>query len=130
VSTYNNNNMKTSNNNFEMAESLLQYTAAHGGCTFLFKFPSNPITGYVVGNGKLGGKFTQYPPSAYIAQMMQHFARLGYDGLGTWVDGGTLYIDPILHVSTESEAHLYATLWDEIAYYDCAKDESVTVQLA
>jgi hypothetical protein len=122
--------MKTNSNNIDIASHVLEQTAVRGGYTHLFKGPANPSTGYVVGNGKLGLKCTNTPEVAYLAHAIEHFKGLGCAGVGSWVDGGILYVDPIIHVSNGIEALMYATLWSELAYWDCNKQQSVTVQLA
>jgi hypothetical protein len=120
--------MKTTN--YDVAQQILRAVARTGGCTHLFSGAVNPTKGYVVGNGRLGIKCKDTPDAAYLAHVTEHFKGLGCAGVGAWVDCGLLYVDPIIHVSSEVEALTYATLWSELAYWDCHKQQSVTVQLA
>lgn len=121
--------MKTTEDYYDVAQQMLRATARDRGYTYLFGGVINPSNGYVVGNGKLGAMFTDTPEATYVAQLIASFYTIGYDGASAWLDEGTLYIDPITHVSREVEAHTYATIWEEHAYWDCKSKKVVTVQL-
>lgn len=104
---------------FDIAQRLLQATDLGGGSTFLFDNDLlNPRSGYSVANGTQGCKFTKVPETAYVVALMEQFKRLGYDGVGTWVDKGVLYVDPILWVADGQVALAYGALWNELAIYN------------
>lgn len=85
-------------------------------------------TGYVVGNGTKGLKFeTANIEPAYLAATAQRWADKGAEGIGFWIDNGTLYVDPIFHypIYDGQTAMAQALTWGEQAIYSLHDDRSI-----
>jgi hypothetical protein len=86
---------------------------------------------YVIGNGKLGLKYDAANPGLteqsfsdvdslvnHVTHIARYWAHLGYDTVGTWVDEGTLYLDPGNVTDDLDEARLLCAQRGEIAIWD------------
>lgn len=119
-------------------EALYNYTIEHGGATIRLKdYPEMlvmPTKGYAVGEGAIGYvvPFDGADPETFdvtIERALAWFAEHGgIEFLGTWIDDGVLYVDPV-HVFTRKDFALgVAWAWGERAVYDFEAGKSINIQ--
>lgn len=110
---------------------IVNETALDNGAT-------RPFTGrflgrYVVGDGRWGLKLKAaeffnvlHVPSA-LAPIVNYWFAAGFDGFGTWIHDGTVYVDP--HTRTEDLAHALdlARERGELAIWDSEQGEAINV---
>lgn len=118
------------NNNIHLAESILGLTEKNGGCTFLFNGTTNPHHGFAVAYGHAGNKFDRMPEPQYFIAVMAWFEKMGADGINTWIDNGTIYVDPIIHVHDRLMARALGYMWDEQSVFDLATKQVINLELA
>jgi hypothetical protein len=101
-----------------------------GGFTHWFD-GKDRTTGYVVSDGQRGKKVR----SAMEIRLALHSViatadRTRYDGIGTWTDetDGAVYVDCNTWVARREDALLLAGARGEIAIWDLAASEAITVE--
>jgi hypothetical protein len=114
------------------AEEVRDYTLAHGGGTFkadtLSRF--EPRSGYAVGAG--GGTVieTDWPQVIVhdiLAVRANALAR-GLRYIGTWIDDGKVYVDPVIVTPVRSFAVRTARLYRQRAIYSFETGEAIPAQ--
>ena len=90
---------------YDLLNSAYSDTIRNGGFTATFEgTPRDTVAPYVVGNGNKGFKmetsrfYTTQGRTEFIAiceSKVPEWKGSGFDGFGTWIDGGTVYVDPI-----------------------------------
>lgn len=64
---------------------------------------------------------------AYLASLVYLAKKEGYYALGTWVDGGTVYVEPTFTYDTEEAAYLTAETLGEQAYFNTETRETIRI---
>jgi hypothetical protein len=120
---------------------LIRDTFAVGGATLYLRDREDDDR-YVVGDGTLGLKYdahndvslrylgvTDLADSFSVLVKLIHLARywqaLGYDTVGAWIDGDTLYLDPGNLRSDLGDAIALAKSRGELAIYDVVAGECI-----
>lgn len=114
------------------AEDVRDYSLAHGGGTFKADTLTRvePRSGYAV--GIRGGESIEADfPQVIVYDILRVRRRVMDRGgryLGTWVDGGTFYTDPIAIIEDKDEAVSLAFINDQRAIYSFATGEVIPVR--
>lgn len=113
--------------------NFVQGIHANGGATYnLNTGEFNPTNGYIVGLKGTQVK-TAYNPLTTPDDVKSYIAKFGSqltsvdNYLGSWVENGELYLDVVVKISDQQDAHNTAVTNDQMAYYDCANSCSVYV---
>jgi hypothetical protein len=110
------------------AVDLLNETMYLGGATHWFRDGGKR---YTVGNGNKGITFVLSEKSvepAYIAHVADTFENIHYgQGIGFWLDKGTLYVDPVWNYDDLDTALTVARQYNELAIYDNDEGEVIKV---
>lgn len=90
-------------------------------------------TGYVVGYGKRGLNLHKRHAGsdafvAHLCGMAMQLLQEGSEGVGMWVDGDTLYFDPIIWVADKTEAVMLALVYGELAIYDLGNSQTIYME--
>lgn len=114
------------------AERLAKQTAKDGGFTYSPTTKVEPKDGFAV--SPYPQFETKVPmdaslPASIQKYMSDHADVLGQPGahLGAWVQDGTVYLDVSVVSKTADEASVVAKKFNQQAYYDLAKGETVPV---
>lgn len=115
-------------NFYELANDMLRETNLNGGATRWFLLTATGVTkGYVVAEGTLGLKM-EHVSIAYIAGVLERWYDKGYEGVGFWLDGSYLYVDPVSWHDTKLEAIVTSIVRGELAFYDIERAQSCTTE--
>ena len=108
-------------------------TIANGGGTFHILDTHSITTGYAV--GAIADTFAIVPVKDTLAfgrairairqQYMLGSEHVKVDAIGTWVDAGMIYIDPVKVVATEAEAIKIAKANNQLAYFNLNENKEV-----
>lgn len=121
----------TNNTTTQLLNNILT-TIATGevpGHTQWFDSGFNPITGYVVGDGKRGLILEQrawtddkQSTAAYLSTVAAKWKEYRHltdcEGYGFWEYEGRLYVDPVTHVTDRTQAILMGMARGEVAIWD------------
>lgn len=106
----------------------------NGGATYnLNTGEFNPNNGYIVGLKGTQVKM-DYDPLIIPDKIRSYISQFGSEltnpenYLGGWVENGELYLDVVVKISDQQDAHNAAVTNDQMAYYDCANCRSVYVK--
>jgi hypothetical protein len=120
---------------------LVNDTYRNGGATlYLREYEQGEQ--YVVGDGTLGIKFDAYNDHTLrhicvtdladsfstlvkLIHLARYWQSLGYDTVGAWIDGGTLYLDPGNLRADLGDAIVLAKQRGELAIYDIEAGECI-----
>lgn len=118
------------------ASDILAQTLEHGGGTFRPDGGRIPSDGYVVAIHE--GTFARLPihqtddgPVVAESAFVHILSALGdlYPGalIGTWIDKGTLHVDPVLIVPNVAQATAIGRATSQQAIYDLRRQETITL---
>lgn len=118
--------------NIETAEKILDASLLVGGGTFHFDgAPLDRKEGYVVAvaNAKGAHQVPLDNPDTAAEAIVDIARRYNYEGclIGLWVDSGTIYIDPVIVLTTERTAQLVGRYFEQQAIYDLAEGKAIDV---
>ncbi len=111
---------------------LKQSTKRNGECTILFD-GSKLDSGFVVGDGRRGFTYQKRhfyldPIELLMDSHVKVWKDLGFDGFGTWLDGDTVYVDPVTICGGLWTATELAKVRDEKAIFDVLDKRCITIQ--
>jgi hypothetical protein len=101
--------------------------------------PVEKISGYVVGNGNKGLVFEyhswtddMHACAMYLQGTFESWYAYkeltGQDGFGFWVDGGKLYVDPVVHVTDKTQAICMGIAYKEQAIWDITQQDTINMK--
>lgn len=109
-------------------------TAKNGGFTALFgrELGRTPSAGFIVADGRKGLKIpAQKDPSLQILaiqKLAKTAQKQGFDGVGTWIDQGIVYVDPINYVDDFDTAERISRERQELAFWSLSEQKAIEVQ--
>lgn len=125
-------------------EALYRLTLSEGGATVRLKdYPEQilmPVKGYAVAVGTEGITLLEPKPEFVmdpdfteafdnvIEKALTYFPSIGAEYLGTWVNDGKIYIDPVFVFASKDVAIGFALRGGELAIYDLAKQREISVR--
>lgn len=110
-----------------LAADVVHETFAKGGGTYEGRtlLPFHPDHGFAVGIGGINLPDTELTPAA-IAWLARRVAgEHGTVYVGTWLDGGRLYVDAVEYIADEPRARARGVERGQIAIYDFEHDRAV-----
>ena len=112
-------------------KSIYLYTIKTGGCSYSFQEFRTIKEGYSVSIDKIYERcvdiedFTTIDLKDYILDNYSFLWEYDNHHLGTWIEGGAVYMDISVQYDTLEEAIEAAEYYDQLAIYDHKKKETI-----
>lgn len=108
---------------------LRHHTRFRGGCTCLREGRTGR---FIVGDGRQGfqvdaGTFFSIVENRGVESLIAALPTDGFDGVGTWVDGRTVFLDPVTAHDDLHTAWTLAQERGEQAFFDTVREEVIPV---